>query len=67
MSFLFLNNNREEEGKTHPYWVSGTSLSREDIRKRCRKVSMVEILCTHHRNGKIRPIDYSGMGGDKGE
>jgi hypothetical protein len=36
------------------------------MRKGGRKVKMVEI-CTRYKNRKIRPVDYSGMGGDKGE
>jgi hypothetical protein len=38
--------NREQEGKTGPVWGL-VPVGREDIRKGCRRVNMVEILCTH--------------------
>jgi hypothetical protein len=37
--------NGGQEGKTGPVW--GLVGGREDIRKGCRKVNVVEILCTH--------------------
>jgi hypothetical protein len=43
---LFFFKNREKEGKIGPVWGVGTSEEGEDIRKGCRRVNMVEILCT---------------------
>jgi hypothetical protein len=45
MSFFFKN--REQEGKTGPIWRVGTNGREEDLEKGCRRVNMVEILCTH--------------------
>jgi hypothetical protein len=39
--------NEEQEGKTGLVWGVGTNGREEDIRKGCRSVNMVEILCTH--------------------
>jgi hypothetical protein len=46
-----------------------TSGRREDIRKRCRRVNVVGILCTHEWNGEVRPVEsVPGLGeGSKGE
>jgi hypothetical protein len=30
---------------------------REDVGKGCRKVNIVEILCTHVYNGEIKPVE----------
>jgi hypothetical protein len=36
----------------------------EDIKKRCKRVNNVEILCTHVENGKLRPVEIiPGMEG----
>jgi hypothetical protein len=43
---IFFYKNREQEGKTGPVWKIYTSGMREDIRKRCRRMNMVEI-CRH--------------------
>jgi hypothetical protein len=37
----------EQEGRTGPVWGVGTSGRREDVGRGCRRVNMVEILCTH--------------------
>jgi hypothetical protein len=42
---LFLKN-REQEGKTVPVWVLVPVCLGDNIRKRYRKVNVVEILCT---------------------
>jgi hypothetical protein len=39
--------NREQEGKMGPMWTVGATGREVDVRKRCRRVNMVEILCTH--------------------
>jgi hypothetical protein len=45
MSFFF-SKNGEQGGKTGPVW--GLAPERgEDIRKECRRVNMVDMLCTH--------------------
>jgi hypothetical protein len=44
MSF---SKNGEQEGKTGPIWGAGTSGKGEDIRKGCRRMNMVEILCIY--------------------
>jgi hypothetical protein len=36
-----------KEGKTGPVWGVGTSGRGEDIRKRSKRVNMVEIFSTH--------------------
>jgi hypothetical protein len=63
--------NREQEGKIVPVLWVGTTWSREDIKKGCQRVNIVQLLYIHmYANGKIRPIKISpGMGGrdDKGE
>jgi hypothetical protein len=43
----FFYKSREQEGKTGLVWRVGTSARREDIRKECRKVNVVEIFCTN--------------------
>jgi hypothetical protein len=45
---FFFFSKTEEEGKTGPVWagVGGTSGSGEGLRKGCRSVNMVEIVCT---------------------
>jgi hypothetical protein len=43
-SFFFTKT--EQDSKTGPVCGVGTS-GEEDIRKGCRRVNMVEILCTH--------------------
>jgi hypothetical protein len=35
----------------------GSSRRGEDVGKGCRRVNMVEIICTHVRNGKLRPLE----------
>jgi hypothetical protein len=44
MSFF---KNREQEGKTGPFWGFATLGLGKDIRKECRRVNMMEILCIH--------------------
>jgi hypothetical protein len=39
--------NVEQEGKNRSYLRVGTSGRWEDIRKRCRRMNIVEILCTY--------------------
>jgi hypothetical protein len=39
--------NEEQKGKTDPVWGLVTMGGRENIRKRCRRVNIVEILCTY--------------------
>jgi hypothetical protein len=46
MSF-FKNKNREQESKIGSVWGVETSRSGEDIRKGCRRVNIVEILCIY--------------------
>jgi hypothetical protein len=43
---LFFKNS-EQEGKTVPVCGSLHQWEGEDIRKGCRRVNMVKILCTH--------------------
>jgi hypothetical protein len=43
---LFFKNG-EQEGKTVPAWGLVTAGGEEDIRKGCRMLNVVEILCTH--------------------
>jgi hypothetical protein len=43
----FFSKNGEKEGKTGPFWEIGTNGRGEDKRKGCKRVNMVEILCTH--------------------
>jgi hypothetical protein len=38
---------REEEGRTGPAWGVGTGRRGEKVRRGCRRVNMVQILCTH--------------------
>jgi hypothetical protein len=38
---------REQEGRTSSVWVAGASGRREDVGKGCRRVNMVQILCTN--------------------
>jgi hypothetical protein len=52
MSFF---QNREQEGKTGPVWALVPMGRREDISKGCRRVNVVEILCTYE-NEKMRPV-----------
>jgi hypothetical protein len=55
--------NTEQEGKTGPVWGM-VPVGGEDIRKRCRRVNVVEILCTPNENGRMRPVKtIPGMGG----
>jgi hypothetical protein len=39
--------NGKQEGKTGPVWGLGTSGKEEDKRKGCRRMSVLETLCTH--------------------
>jgi hypothetical protein len=43
---LLFYKNGEQEAKTGPVRGFGTSGTGEDIRKGCKRVNMVEILCT---------------------
>jgi hypothetical protein len=43
----FLNKIREHGGRTGPVWGFGISGRGQDVGKRCRTVTMVQILCTH--------------------
>jgi hypothetical protein len=59
MSFCFFNKIGEQEGRTSPVWVGrgvGTSMRGEDVEKGCRRVNIVQILCTCCVNGKMRPV-----------
>jgi hypothetical protein len=44
MSFF---KNGRQEGKTGLVWRVGTNGRREGVKKGCRTVNVVEILCTH--------------------
>jgi hypothetical protein len=46
MSFAFYKN-EEQEGKTGPVWGAGTRGKGKDLRKECRRLSMMETLYTH--------------------
>jgi hypothetical protein len=43
---FFFFKNGEQEGKTGPVWRL-VYWEGEDIRKECRRMNVVEILCTH--------------------
>jgi hypothetical protein len=62
---FYFNKNRGQQDKTDP--VSGIAASerREDIRRGCIRVSMVQKLCAHvYVNGKMKPAQtVPGMGG----
>jgi hypothetical protein len=45
--FFFFYKNGEQEGKTGSGWGIGTSGSGEGIKKGCKRVNMMEMLCTH--------------------
>jgi hypothetical protein len=48
-----------------PIWEAGTSGRREDEGKECRRVSMVQILCTHV-SGKMKPVEtIPGIGEER--
>jgi hypothetical protein len=44
---IFFLKNEEREGKTGPVWGVGTNGRGKNMRKRYKKVNMVEIFCTH--------------------
>jgi hypothetical protein len=44
---LFLNKIGEQEGRTEPVWGNSTSGSGEDVGIGCRRVNIVQKLCTH--------------------
>jgi hypothetical protein len=46
MSFVFFYKNGEQEGKTGPVSRTCSCEQREDTKKGCRRVNMVDILCT---------------------
>jgi hypothetical protein len=53
---------REQKGRTGPVSGLGTNAREKVIRKKYRRVNVVEILCTH-KNGKMRPVEtVQGMG-----
>jgi hypothetical protein len=39
--------NGEPQGKTDPDWEVGTNGRREGIRKGCKRLNVVEIVCIH--------------------
>jgi hypothetical protein len=44
--------------------LTGTSRRRQEVRKGCGRVNMVQILCTHICKGKTRPVEtVPGMKG----
>jgi hypothetical protein len=49
----------EQEGETSPVWGRGigTSGSRENVEKGCRKGSILQILCTHVCKWKMIPVE----------
>jgi hypothetical protein len=65
MSFFF--SKTEQGGKTGPDW-GWYQWEGEDIRKVCRRVNVVKILCSYVVNGKMRLVETSRNGGkeDKG-
>jgi hypothetical protein len=38
---------REQESRTGPTWGFGTSGREEEVEKGCRRVNIVQILCTY--------------------
>jgi hypothetical protein len=55
--------NGEQNARTYLVWGVGTSGKREKVGKGCRKVNMVQILCTHVCKWKMRPVEtIPGMG-----
>jgi hypothetical protein len=43
----------------------GSSRRGEDVEKECRRVNIVQILCTHVCKWKMRPVEtIPGMGGE---
>jgi hypothetical protein len=49
ISFFFFYKIGEQEGRTYSVWDEGVGTRRrgEDMEKGCRKVNMMQILCTH--------------------
>jgi hypothetical protein len=45
--------NRKQEGRTSPVWGIFSSGKRYDMERGCRRVNMVQILCTHGCKWKI--------------
>jgi hypothetical protein len=55
----------EQEGRTGPVWQVGTGERGEEVGKDCRRVNMVQILCTHlckWKNGPVETIPGMGVG-----
>jgi hypothetical protein len=56
------------EGRTGPVWGIGTSGRREEVRKGCGRMNMVQILCTHvckWENETCSNYSRNGGRGDK--
>jgi hypothetical protein len=62
---IFFSFTKLEEGRTGPAWVVGIRRREEDVERGCRRVNMVQILCTHVCKWKNDTIP--GMEGNKGE
>jgi hypothetical protein len=45
--YRFFSFTKLEEGRTGPEWGGGTSGREEDVGKSCRRVNIVQILCTY--------------------
>jgi hypothetical protein len=60
MSFFFFHKIGEQEGEAGPVWVVGTSGRDEDVGRGCRRMDIIQILCTHVCKWKIEGCwDYS--------
>jgi hypothetical protein len=69
MSFFFFYKIGEQESRTGLAWGGGvgTSGRREEVGKGCRRMNMVQILCTHVCKWKMRPVEtIPGMEGARG-
>jgi hypothetical protein len=53
---------REQESKKGPVWGLVPVGRGEDIRKRCRRVKMVEYYVLMYENGKMRPVETIQQG-----
>jgi hypothetical protein len=60
---LLFFKNREQEDKTGPAWVFGSSGKGEDIKKGYRRMKMVKYYVLMYENGKMRLVEtIPGMG-----
>jgi hypothetical protein len=69
MSFFFYKIG-EQAGRTGLIWGVGINGRGQEVGTGCRRVNMVQILCTHVCKWKMRPVETipgMGEGGNKGE